>query len=60
MATDMGKGGTETGYERLGERKLTLTDAVAKSAGYMAPVFSSAQLIALIAGPFLSMASIRS
>jgi amino acid transporter len=50
VATDMGKGGTETGYERLGERKLTLTDAVAQSAGFMAPVFSSALLIPLIAG----------
>ena len=38
------------GYERLGEKRLSLADAVAQSAGFMAPVFSSALLIPLIAG----------
>ncbi len=40
----------ELGYERLGEKRLTLVDAVAQSAGFMAPVFSSALLIPLIGG----------
>jgi amino acid transporter len=39
-----------TGYERLGEKKLKLTDAIAQSVGFMGPVFSAAFLIPLIAG----------
>jgi amino acid transporter len=38
------------GYEHLGQPKLGLADAVAQSAGFMAPVFSAALLIPLIAG----------
>ena len=46
----MAQAGNETGYERLGEKKLTLTDAIAQSVGFMGPVFSAAFLIPLIAG----------
>jgi amino acid transporter len=40
----------EFGYERLGEKKLSLIDVVAQSVGFMGPVFSAAFLIPLIAG----------
>ncbi len=46
MATASGS----PGYERLGETRLSLIDAVAQSAGFMAPVFSAALLIPLMAG----------
>ena len=39
-----------TGYERLGQKKLTLVDVVAQSVGFMGPVFSAAFLIPLIVG----------
>jgi amino acid transporter len=42
--------GTETGYERLGTKKLTLIDVISQSVGFMGPVFSAAFLIPLIAG----------
>ncbi|MGH2540622.1 MAG: hypothetical protein ACRDGK_08890, partial [Actinomycetota bacterium] len=40
----------DTGYERLGEKKLTLVDVVAQSVGFMGPVFSAAFIIPLIIG----------
>ncbi len=40
----------ETGYERLGAKKLSLVDVVAQSVGFMGPVFSAAFLIPLIVG----------
>jgi amino acid transporter len=40
----------ETGYERLGARRLKLIDVVAQSVGLIGPVFSAAFLIPLIAG----------
>jgi amino acid transporter len=40
----------ESGYERLGEKKLTLVDCISQSVGFMGPVFSAAFLIPLIAG----------
>jgi amino acid transporter len=40
----------ESGYERLGPKKLGLVDVVAQSVGFMGPVFSSAFLIPAIAG----------
>ena len=40
----------ETGYERLGAKKLTLVDVVAQSVGFMGPVFSAAFLIPAIVG----------
>ena len=40
----------ETGYERLGEARLSLIDVVAQSVGFMGPVFSAAFIIPLIAG----------
>jgi amino acid transporter len=40
----------ETGYERLGAKRLRLLDVIAQSVGFMGPVFSSAFLIPLIAG----------
>jgi amino acid transporter len=46
----MDKGGTETGYERLGVRRLKLVDVIAQSVGLIGPVFSAAFLIPLIAG----------
>jgi len=39
-----------SGYERLGEKKLRLSDVIAQSVGFMGPVFSAAFLIPLIAG----------
>jgi amino acid transporter len=39
-----------TGYERLGEKRLTLVDVIAQSVGFIGPVFSAAFLIPLIAG----------
>jgi amino acid transporter len=41
---------SEQGYERLGEKRLTLVDVIAQSVGFMGPVFSAAFLIPLIAG----------
>jgi amino acid transporter len=38
------------GYERLGEKRLTLVDVIAQSVGFIGPVFSAAFLIPLIAG----------
>jgi amino acid transporter len=38
------------GYERLGEKKLTLVDVVAQSVGFMGPVFSAAFIIPAIVG----------
>ena len=46
MATE----GNGTGYERLGEKKLTLIDVLAQSVGFMGPVFSAAFIIPLIIG----------
>jgi amino acid transporter len=40
----------DTGYERLGRRRLKLVDVVAQSVGLIGPVFSAAFLIPLIAG----------
>jgi amino acid transporter len=40
----------ETGYERLGEKKLTLVDVIAQSVGFMGPVFSAAFIIPAIVG----------
>jgi len=40
----------QAGYERLGEKRLTLVDVIAQSVGFIAPVFSAAFLIPLIAG----------
>jgi amino acid transporter len=40
----------ETGYERLGGKKLSLVDVVAQSVGFMGPVFSAAFVIPLIVG----------
>src|SRR6266545_2315175 len=40
----------EGGYERLGEKRLTLVDVIAQSIGFIGPVFSAAFLIPLIAG----------
>jgi amino acid transporter len=40
----------EQGYERLGEKRLSLVDVIAQSVGFMGPVFSAAFLIPLIAG----------
>lgn len=50
MATDMDSKGGETGYERLGTRRLKLIDVIAQSVGLIGPVFSAAFLIPLIAG----------
>jgi amino acid transporter len=41
---------TDLGYERLGEKKLTLVDVLAQSVGFMGPVFSAAFIIPLIIG----------
>lgn len=46
----MDKRGGDTGYERLGTRRLKLIDVVAQSVGLIGPVFSAAFLIPLIAG----------
>ena len=40
----------ELGYERLGQKKLTLVDVVAQSVGFMGPVFSAAFIIPAIVG----------
>ena len=40
----------ETGYERLGAKKLSLVDVVAQSVGFMGPVFAAAFLIPAIVG----------
>jgi amino acid transporter len=40
----------ETGYERLGAKKLSLVDVVAQSVGFMGPVFSAAFIIPAIVG----------
>ena len=50
MATEMEKLGGDTGYERLGTRRLKLVDVIAQSVGLIGPVFSAAFLIPLIAG----------
>ena len=50
MATEMNRMGGDTGYERLGRRRLKLVDVVAQSVGLIGPVFSAAFLIPLIAG----------
>jgi amino acid transporter len=50
VATEMDKMGGETGYERLGRRRLKLVDVIAQSVGLIGPVFSAAFLIPLIAG----------
>jgi amino acid transporter len=46
----MDRMGGESGYERLGTRRLKLYDVVAQSVGLIGPVFSAAFLIPLIAG----------
>lgn len=40
----------ESGYERLGEKNLTLVDAIAQSVGAMGPVFSAAFVIPAVIG----------
>ncbi|HEX6399789.1 MAG TPA: hypothetical protein VF108_04880, partial [Actinomycetota bacterium] len=50
MATEMDKMRSDTGYERLGARRLKLIDVIAQSVGLIGPVFSAAFLIPLIAG----------
>ncbi len=40
----------DTGYERLGGKKLSLVDAVAQSVGFIGPVFSTAFIIPAIIG----------
>ena len=50
MATEMDKMGGDSGYERLGTRRLKLVDVIAQSVGLIGPVFSAAFLIPLIAG----------
>jgi amino acid transporter len=42
--------GSESGYERLGEKRLSLPDVIAQSVGFMGPVFSSAFVIPLVVG----------
>lgn len=42
--------GSELGYERLGEKRLTLADCIAQSVGFMGPVFSTAFIFPLIMG----------
>ena len=46
----MGDQPQETGYERLGGKKLGLIDVIAQSVGFMGPVFSAAFIIPLIIG----------
>jgi amino acid transporter len=41
---------SESGYERLGAKLLSLPDVVAQSVGFMGPVFSSAFVIPLVVG----------
>jgi amino acid transporter len=50
VATEMDKMSGDTGYERLGRRRLKLVDVIAQSVGLIGPVFSAAFLIPLIAG----------
>ena len=40
----------QAGYERLGEKRLTLVDVIAQSIGFIGPVFSAAFLIPLKIG----------
>jgi amino acid transporter len=40
----------DQGYERLGEKRLSLPDVIAQSVGFMGPVFSSAFVIPLVVG----------
>ena len=49
MAND-GRVDKGAGREQLGERHLSVVDAIAQSAGFMGPVFSSALLIPLVVG----------
>src|SRR5258708_36613744 len=41
---------SESSYERLGAKRLSLADVVAQSVGFMGPVFSSAFVIPLVVG----------
>jgi amino acid transporter len=41
---------SESSYERLGAKRLSLPDVVAQSIGFMGPVFSSAFVIPLVVG----------
>ena len=41
---------SESAYERLGAKLLSLPDVVAQSVGFMGPVFSSAFVIPLVVG----------
>jgi amino acid transporter len=50
VATEMDKMRDDSGYERLGTRRLKLIDVIAQSVGLIGPVFSAAFLIPLIAG----------
>jgi amino acid transporter len=50
VASEMDRMGGDSGYERLGKRRLKLVDVVAQSVGLIGPVFSAAFLIPLIAG----------
>jgi amino acid transporter len=50
VATEMDKMRDDSGYERLGSRRLKLVDVIAQSVGLIGPVFSAAFLIPLIAG----------
>ena len=42
--------GSDSGYERLGAKLLSLPDVIAQSVGFMGPVFSSAFVIPLVIG----------
>lgn len=44
------RAGAPAGKEHLGERHLSVVDAIAQSVGFMGPVFSSALLIPLVVG----------
>jgi amino acid transporter len=50
VASEMDRMSGDSGYERLGTRRLKLYDVVAQSVGLIGPVFSAAFLIPLIAG----------
>ena len=41
---------SESGYERLGAKILSLPDVIAQSVGFLGPVFSSAFVIPLVIG----------
>src|SRR5258708_11565801 len=43
-------GSSESGYERLGAKVLSLPDVIAQSLGFIGPVFSSAFVIPLVVG----------